>query len=73
MVFPRFEKKLENFERENQKLKDKINKLEKRLRICENPHTLPSNQRFKKGVGDMNNFSGKCGVPKGHKGASIKT
>ena len=72
MVFPRFEKKLVDLEKESQKLKDKINKLEKSLRIYENPHTPPSKQRFKKGGGGKNNFSGKRGAPKGHKGASRK-
>jgi len=47
-------------------------KLEKRLRVYENPHT-PSSQRRFKGEGEDTTLRGKRGAPKGHRGATCKT
>ena len=64
-----------NFEKRESEFKEKINELEKRLRIYENPHTPSSKQRFKGNKPNRNSSSKKShrGAPKGHKGATRKT
>lgn len=62
---------IQELEKENQELKEKIKRLEKRLGLYENPHTPPSKQRFKRGSGG-NSSPGKRGAPKGHRGATRK-
>jgi len=42
----KLEHKIKNLENENKELKEKIDGLEKKLRIYENPHTPSSKQRF---------------------------
>ena len=59
-------------QQENQKLKERITKLENKLRMYENPHTPPSQRRFKGGFRG-NLIHGKRGSPKGHKGVTRKT
>ena len=58
---------------ENRELKDKIDGLEKKLRIYENPHTPSSKQRFKGNSGSDSPSNKRRGAPKGHKGATRKT
>ena len=62
---------IKQLQQENQELKEKITKLEKRLRMYENPHMPSSQQRFKGGTGKKVS-SGKRGAPKGHRGATRK-
>lgn len=66
-----FEKRLNALEQENSELKVKITKLENKLRMYENPHTPPSQQRFKKRTAKKH--QGKRGAPKGHRGATRRT
>jgi len=66
-----FEKRLNSLEQENSELKQKITKLENKLRTYENPHTPPSQQRFKKRT--SKDRHGKRGAPKGHRGATRRT
>jgi len=63
---------IKQLQQENQELKETITKLEKRLRVYENPHTPPSQRRFKGGT-KGNTPHGKRGAPKGHRGATRKT
>ena len=70
-VLPRFEKKLKDLEKENKELKDEIDKLEKKLRVYQNPHTPSSKQRFKKNSGKSSSNK-RRGAPKGHRGATRK-
>jgi len=62
---------IKQLQQENQELKEKITKLEKKLCMYENPHTPPSQQRFK-GGGGRRITSGKRGAPPGHRGATRK-
>ena len=66
---------IKKLQQENKELKEKINTLEKRLRLYENPHTPPSQRRFKDGGRGRNNSvsSGKRGAPLGHRGATRET
>lgn len=66
---------IKQLQQENKLLKEKINILEKRLRLYENPHTPPSQRRFKEGGrgGNTGVSSGKRGAPQGHRGATRKT
>lgn len=66
---------IKQLQQENKELKEKINILEKRLRLYENPHTPPSQRRFKDGGrgGSNSVSSGKRGAPLGHRGATRKT
>ncbi len=63
---------IKQLQQENQELKATITKLEKRLRMYENPHT-PSSQRRFKGGSKGSTLRGKRGAPKGHRGATRKT
>jgi transposase len=63
---------IKQLQQENRELKETITKLEKRLRVYENPHTPPSQRRFKGGT-KGNTPHGKRGAPKGHRGATRKT
>lgn len=70
-----FEPRLNTLEQQNQELKQKIIALENKLRMYENPHTPPSQRRFKDGSrgGSNSVSSGKRGAPPGHRGATRKT
>jgi len=63
---------INKLKQENKELKEKIKELENRLRLYENPHTPPSQQRFKRGSGGNMGSTGKRGAPKGHRGATRK-
>lgn len=67
------ESKIQNLEKENQTLKEKIKELEKRLTYYENPHTPPSATKLSKKKAQDEKKSdelGKRGAPKGHRGAT---
>ena len=68
----KLEHKIKNLENENKELKEKIDGLEKKLRIYENPHTPSSKQRFKGNSGSDSSSNKRRGAPKGHKGATRK-
>jgi len=64
---------IKQLQQENQELKEKITKLEKRLAYYENPHTPPSARKLSKKKDQDKRRSGeirKQGAPKGHKGAT---
>jgi transposase len=63
---------IKKLQQENQTLKERITKLENKLRLYENPHTPPSQRRFKGGFRGIT-AHGKHGAPKGHKGTTRKT
>ena len=56
-------------EKRIQDLEQKTKELEQRLRLYENPHTPPSQQRFKNNT-NSNNPPGRRGAPPGHHGAT---
>lgn len=60
---------IQKLEQENKELKERITELENKLRQYENPHTPPSQQRFKGNTSGINP-SGKRGAPPGHRGAT---
>jgi len=51
-------------------LEQKIQELERRLKAYENPHTPPSQQRFKENTNNAANPPRKRGAPPGHRGAT---
>ena len=62
---------IQKLEQEIKELKERITKLENKLQAYENPHTPPSQQRFKRNSGGNNiNPPGKRGAPVGHHGAT---
>ena len=61
---------IQKLEQENKELKERITELENKLRAYENPHTPPSQQRFKGNSGGHINPPGKRGAPMGHRGAT---
>ncbi len=63
---------IQRLQQENKELKEKIKKLENKLRLYENPHTPPSQQRFKRNSGGNMGSTGKRGAPRGHRGATRK-
>ena len=68
----KLENKIQNLEKENKELKEKMTELEKRLRMYENPHTPSSQRRFKGGSRGIIPRD-KRGAPRGHNGATRKT
>ena len=67
------ESKIQNLEKENQELKEKIDILEKKLVYYENPHTPPSARKLSEGKvqdEEKSDEMGKWGAPKGHRGST---
>jgi transposase len=64
------EQRIKELEEENKELKKRITHLENTIRVHENPHTPPSQIRFKGNVGGATDLPGKRGAPPGHRGAT---
>lgn len=63
-------KAVHQLEQQIHELQERITKLENKLRTYENPHTPPSQQRFKRNTTGTTNPLGKRGAPPGHRGAT---
>lgn len=61
---------VKQLEQQIHRLQERVTQLENKLRIHENPHTPPSQQRFKQTTGGNINPPGKRGAPPGHRGAT---
>jgi transposase len=63
---------IKQLQQEIEGLKKRISELENKLKVYENPHTPPSQQRFKNNIGKTNP-PGRRGAPPGHHGATRTT